>query len=350
MAVNSFSTNIANTGSIVDHVANINVMFNKGFESFVDYINSMGGSMRQFYITRYEGQNAGITFRCEEPITGLGIASEVNEGNDFSAGTIAPGYYKDVTVYRRSYTLPWTWYFVYHNKYPDQITRLVQETGWSVAYRMELDATHPFTFGTATTYTNKDGRSVDISAGDTLQMFYSLHALTNSSTTYRNRLAGNPQISSGAIEAAENLTNQQIYDNNGIRRPARKDTIVVASDQTSYNVALKIVNSTAPREEAHAGVYNPYMGKYRIVRSMWFDSDANGAVDSTKSKYWMMVDSRNLGAYLYVTENPRVTVPTTSNGGVDYYNENETVKATATYEPVVLDPRFVTFSAGDGSA
>ena len=318
MSQNSSATPILNTSSVVDHVANLNVMFNKGFESFVDFINSMGGSMRQFYTTRYEGSNNGITFRVEEPLTGLGIAKETDEGNDFNAGVIAPGYYKDVTVYRRTYTLPWTWYFVYHNKYPDQVSKLIQETGWAVAYRLELDATHPFSFGTATTYTNIDGRSVDISAGDSLQLFYTAHTLTNSSTTYRNRLAGNPQISSGAIEAAENLTNQQIYDNNGQRRPARKDTIVVASDQTSYNVALKIVNSTAPREEAHAGVYNPYMGKYRVIRALWLDSDATGAVDSTKSKYWMMVDSRNLGAYLYVTENPRVTTPTTSNGGVDY--------------------------------
>ena len=325
-------------------------MFNKGFESFVDFINSMGGSMRQFYITRYEGPQAGISFRVEEPLTGLGIASETAEGNDFSAGTIAPGYYKDVTVYRRTYSLPWTWYFVYHNKYPDQITRLIQETGWALAYRLELDATHPFTFGTATTYTNKDGRSVDIAGGDTLALFVSGHTLTNSATTWRNILAGNPQISAGSVEAMENLTNQQIFDNNGIRRPARKDTIVVASDQTSYNVAQKIVNSTAPREEAHAGVYNPYMGKYRVIRSLWLDSDNVGNVDSTKSKYWMMIDSRNLGSYLYVTENPRVTTPTISNGGVDYYNENETVKASACYEPVVLDARYITFSSGDGAA
>ena len=115
-------------------------------------------------------------------------------------------------------------------------------------------------------------------------------------------------------------------------------------------MAQKIVNSTAPREEAHAGVYNPYMGKYRVIRSLWLDSDNVGNVDSTKSKYWMMIDSRNLGSYLYVTENPRVTTPTISNGGVDYYNENETVKASACYEPVVLDARYITFSSGDGAA
>ena len=65
-------------------------MFNKGFESFVDFINSMGGSMRQFYITRYEGPQAGISFRVEEPLTGLGIASETAEGNDFSACQAVP--------------------------------------------------------------------------------------------------------------------------------------------------------------------------------------------------------------------------------------------------------------------
>jgi len=346
MAQNSFPTNIANTSSLVDWTANLKVLFNKGFESFA----AVNGVMRQFYVSRYEGPAMGITFRVEERLTGLSLAKETSQGDDFATGTIAPGYYKDVTVVRRTISLPWTWFFMYHNKYPDQLTSLMTDTGYGVAYRLELDLTHPFTFGTSTTYVNIDGRTVDISTGDGLSLYNTAHTLTNSATTYRNRIAANPQGSAGSLEAAENITNQQIFDNNGNRRPARKEVILVASDQTQYNVFAKILRSTSPVDAPNSGVYNPFQGKYRLVRAMWLDSDNQGNVDSTKSKYWLMVDMMNLGAYLEVTENPTLSAPTEFNGGTNWYNENSTAKASACYEPVVLDPRFVVFSSGDGVA
>jgi hypothetical protein len=84
---------------------------------------------------------------------------------------------------------------------------------------------------------------------------------------------------------------------------------------------------------------NPQQNKYRVVRLMWLDSDSGGAVDTTKSDWWMMVDTMNLGAYLAVTENPTVTTPTVANGGIVFDNENRKAKGSACYEPVVLDPR-----------
>jgi hypothetical protein len=267
-----------------------------------------------------------------------------------AAGAIAPGYYKNVTPLRRSYSLALTWQFLYTNKYPDTVSRIMQEAGESIAYGLELDLTHPFTFGTATTYTDRDGRTVDISSGDGLALFYALHTLTNSSTTYRNILAGNPQLSAGALEAAENILNQQIYDNSGNRRPMRADTLVTASDATTYHVAIKLARSTAQLDAPNAGVVNVYQGKYRVVQAMWLDSTATGVVDTTKSKYWMLVNTRVPGAYLYVLENPTVTMPTEANGGLDFFTENRTAKATAMYEPVVLDPRAYIFSDGLGTA
>ncbi len=57
-----------------------------------------------------------------------------------------------------------------YNKYPEVTARLTNLG--AVAYnKMEIDLTHRFTFGDATAYTDMDGRSVDVTTGDTLALF-----------------------------------------------------------------------------------------------------------------------------------------------------------------------------------
>jgi len=332
MSQSSFPTSLGNTASLVDFVANLKIMFAKGYGSF----ESSHDSAKMLYITRYEGSGAGDRFQYEEPLTALQLARETDEGDNFNTNEIAPGYYKTVTVKRRSSGVQFTWHWEYHNKYPEQAMKLYQDIGYSLRYRIELDLIHPFTFGTATTYTNIDGRSVDIAAGDGFQLFYSAHTLTNSVITYRTRLANDPIMTPGSVEDMQTLYNQQTYDNNGNRRPAFPDLIVVGSDEANHNRALRIVKSVSPVDAAHAGVMNPQQNKYRVARLMWLDSDNQGSVDTTKADWWMMVDTMNLGAYLAVTENPNVTLPTVSNGGIVFDNDNRKAKGTATYEPVVL--------------
>jgi hypothetical protein len=310
-------------------------MFAKGYGSF----EAAHPSAKQLYMTRYEGGHAGDNFRYEEPLTALQLAKETDEGDNFNSNEIAPGYYKTVTVKRRTSSVQFTWHWEYHNKYPEQAMKLYQDIGYSLRYRIELDLVHPFTFGTATTYTNVDGRSVSNAGGDGLQTFYSAHTLTNSSVTYRTRLANDPLITPGSVEDMQTLFNQQTYDNNGNRRPAFPDTIVVGSDEANYNRAMRVIKSSSPVDAAHSGVMNPQMNKYRVLRLMYLDSDNTGGVDTTKSDWWMMVDTMNLGAYLAVTENPTVTLPSVGNGGINFNDENRKAKGSSTYEPVVLDPR-----------
>lgn len=335
MSQSAYPTLIGNSASLSDFVANLKIMFAKGYGSF----EAAHSSAKMLYLTKYEGPGMGNSFRYEEPATALQLAKETTEGDDYNTNEIAPGYYKNVTVKRRTAAVEFTWYWDYHNKYPDQVYKFYQDIGFSLRYRIELDLVHPFTFGTATTYENVDGRTVDISAGDGFQIFYSAHTLTNDTETYRTRLATDPIMTTGSLEDIHTLYNQYTLDNNGNRRPCMPDLVVVGSSETNHNRALRIIKSVSPVDSANSGVMNPQKNKYRIARLMWLDSDKEGNVDTTKSNWWMLVDTMNLGAYMSVTENPNVVLPTITNGGIMFENDDRRVKGSATYEPAVLDPR-----------
>jgi len=346
MAQNSYPTTLGNTGSLVDFTANLNVLFSKGYYM----MDQQWDSAKFLYITREEGGGSGSNFRAEEPLCVLKAAQEMDEGDNFPVQEMAPGYYKDITVKRRGSSMEFTWYFDFHNKYPDQVYKNYREIGQSLRRGIEFDLTHPFTFGTSATYTNRSGRSVTISSGDDLSLWNTAHTVTGSASTYRNRLANNPAISTGAIESMLTMGNQQIITNTGERAELMYDTVVVGSSQLNYHIAMKVTNSMSPIEAVNSGVYNPMRNRFKVLRLPFLDSDANGVVDATKETYWMIVASGNLGAYLFVTEQPNVTTPTVSNGGIAFANDNRRVKGAATYEPVVLDPRPYLFSSGDGTA
>lgn len=346
MSQNSYPTSLGNTGSLVDFTANLTVLFTKGYYM----MDQQWDTAKQLYISREVGGGNGATFRTEEPACAMKAASETDEGDNYNVTEIAPGYYIDTTVRRRTIGLEFTWFFQHHNKYPDQIYRWYQDTGMSLRRAIELDLTHPFTFGTSATYTNRDGRTVTITTGDGLSPWNTAHTVTGSAITYRNRLANNPAISTGAIEAMLTMGNQNIILNTGERAELIYDTIAVGSNQSNYHQAMKTVNSMSPIEAVNSSVYNPMRNRFKVIRLAFLDSLASGAYDSTKESYWMMYASGNLGAYLWVTEQPNVVTPTIENGGVKFESDNQRMKGAATYEPCWVDPRPYLFSSGDGTA
>lgn len=351
MSLISQPTVIGNTQSLSEVVANINITYAKYLENWITKYSVM----RMFYKVMDVGPQSGTQFTVNESMVGTGVAHETGEGDDAFAGQISPGYSQNVTVYRRTYSIPLTWMFIYHNKYPEQETDIIRGVAISTAARMEYDMAAPFTYCTSTTYTNIDGRSVNIATGDGLSFASSAHTLVNSSTTYRNIVANNPQLSAGALELAQNLFTQQMYDNNGQQVTIVPDTLVLCTDQTTYNVATKIIQSAAPVDAPNSAVHNPYQSAFRIVRAFGIDSTftvggLGFSVDTTKSKQWMLVDSTNPGLYLYVTQPPTVMAPSYSNGGTNFLNDNSTWKASTVYEPVALDPRFAVISLGTGAA
>jgi hypothetical protein len=290
----------------------------------------------------------GDIFRVEE-VDGPGLASRFLEGADVPNAQINLGYSKNIQVYRIGESIVITWWLRHHGKYAEMMEN-VRKLGEAVAERMELDLTHRFTFATATSYTDKDGNTVTTTAGDSLAMLSTVHKVTGVSTTYRNRVATNPQFSSGALEAAENIGNQQMIDNAGRRVFPKYNCIVTGSDVVQQHIIQKVINSTSPREEINSNVINPHRNKYSMLVLKFLDSDATSAYDSTKNKYWFLVDTSNTGLYCYVTENPHMTSPTPGGAGDNFFNENWTFKATATYGIELLQARGIIGSTGDGTA
>ena len=190
---------------------------------------------------------------------------------------------------------------------------------------------------------------MDVSTGDGLSFANAAHTLVNDTTTYRNRLSGDPQISQGSLEIAENLFMQQMYNNNGQSIDIVPDTIVVCSDATTLNVALQITKSKSPVDATNSNVWNAYEGKYRVVQAPSIDrtfvvGGDKFTFDSTKQKQWMLCDSTNPGLCLFVTEYPTFETPTESNGGIDWLTKQKTWIGRTTYEPVALNPRFAVVS------
>lgn len=341
----SVPVGVANASSFAELVANIQIEYHRAYEDWVQ----KHSKMKMFYQLRYKGPNAGTDFTCSESIVGSGVAHETDENAEPYIGDFSHGYSKNVTVRERTFSLAITRFVLYHTQYPDQLMRAVRDGAIACAKRLEYDMAMPFTYSTSTAVTNIDARSVDVSAGDGLSFANAAHTLLNSSTTYRNRVTNDPQISPGSLEIAENLFSQQMYDNNGQSIDIVPDTIVVGSDSTTLNVALRITMSDAPTDAANSGVWNAYKGKYRVVQASSIDrtfsvGGKGFTVDTTKSKQWMLVDSTNSGLYLFITEYPTIEAPTEANGGIAYLTKQRTWIARSTYESKALDPRFAVIS------
>ena len=351
MAATSFSSPtgvIANSGSLTEAVNALNIMYHKELEDYM----SKYSVMRELFNVQYEGPNKGATFNVVESWTGSGIARVTPEDDDYWAGMMSNGYGKTLTVRQRTYSLKMTWFLMYHNKYPEQESKMVRDAARATWERFEFDLGAFFTYPTSTSYTDIDGYTVDISSGDGVAPASASHTLTNSSSTYRNIVANNPQLSQGALELAQNLGTQTLLDNNGTGVIREYDTLVVCNDATTFNVAQQIVKSLAPSTAPNGNVFNPFQGIYRVLRTYFIDKtftvgDPNGSLtfDSTKAKQWMLFDSKNSGLYVIVTQWPEIIPPV-----IGPYNRSKTWMSSATYEPGLADPRCFALSLGTGAA
>jgi hypothetical protein len=135
-------------------------------------------------------------------------ASKKAESDQSSRARVQQGYSKTITSYRVAKDIGISYEMRTQNKYSEVVRRLTNLADLALN-RLDLDLSLRLGFGTATTYTDMDGGTVDIALGDTLCLFSTAHTLAGSATTFRNRLANNPQLSKGALEAME----RQIVEN-----------------------------------------------------------------------------------------------------------------------------------------
>lgn len=271
------------------------------------------------------------------------------QGDQSTRAKVQQGYNKTLTQYRVALDIGITYEMRTQNKYPEVVRRLTN-LAKTLVNRRELDLTHRFTFGTATTYTDMDGRSIDISLGDALALFSTAHLVKGSSTTYRNRLANNPQLSRGALEGMEQLVAEQTINQFGEKVVVPFDILWITDDPNTENTALEYLRSVAAPDFANAGVTNVYKAKYKLVKLPRLATDAFGAVDTTKRKYWGLGSSSATTAHLAIWEEPHLKVPQDLNAGEEFSTDDWNFGGRAGYGIVTVNGVWVKMSSGDGTA
>lgn len=208
-----------------------------------------------------------------------------DEGDDASKASVAVGYNKTMTAKRIAIEVEITYEMRRYNKSPEIVSQLTNLSTFC-PNRLELDLTHRLTFATSSTYTDMDGATVTVTGGDGNPISYATHALKESSTTWRNRVANDPVLSQGGLEAAELLAETDILTNFGEKRVMNFNTLITSTDPNTCRTAKQILQSTADIDAAQAGVMNYYSGAYRHVKLPLLATTATGANDSTKRRWW----------------------------------------------------------------
>lgn len=271
------------------------------------------------------------------------------QGDQATRAKVQQGYNKVLSQKRIALDIGITYEMRTQNKYPEVIRRLTN-LAKTLVNRRELDLTHRITFGTATTYTDMDGQSVDISLGDTLALFSTAHTVKGSSTTYRNRLANNPQLSRGALEGMEQLVAEQTINQFGEKVVVPFDVLFTTDDPNTINTAMEYLRSVAAPDYANAGVTNVYKAKYKHVILPRLATDAYGAVDTTKRKYWGLASTSATTMHCGVWEEAHLKVPQDLNAGEEFSTDDWNFGGRAGYGIVTVNGVWIKFSSGDGTA
>ena len=237
------------------------------------------------------------------------------------------------------------------NKYPEVVRRLTS-AGRQGPNSIDLDLAHRIGFGTATSMTDRDGRTIDLTtgAGTSQQLFDTDHPLNGSTTTYRNRLANNPRFSKGALEGMERLVVEETYNALGETMTGPFDIIWSTADPNTVNSIKEQLKSTASPEATHAGVINVNFGTYRHVIAQRIAFDASGVRDTAKRYYWGIASSQMSTFYLGIWEEPHLIPPAAGANSEDVQDDSWEFRNRAGYGIVVVEGSWIKGSTGDGTA
>ena len=292
--------------------------------------------------------NSGET-RDYQEIDQNQYASFKGQGAQSDRARVVLGYNKLVTERRFSQDIGITYEMRRFNKYPEVVQKLTSLAKMA-SNKMELDLQHRIGFGTATSYTDKDGQVVDLTVGDALALFSTAHLLTGTATTYRNRLAGNAALSKGALEGMERLVTEETLNNLGEKIIVPFDILWTTDDPNTVNTALEYLKSVAAPDFANSGVTNVYQAKYKHVKLDLVPTTAVGATDATKRKYWGIASSEASDAHLGVWEAPHLKTPSDLNAGEEFSTDDWNFGVRAGWGIGIVTGRWIKFSSGDGAA
>ena len=157
---------VLNTISLEDAVDLVNRKFEKKLQTINNTMRDSG-----FVIVETVPEGTGWTRRHKElPVWDL-YASYKAQGGQITNTTIQQGYYKDTTAtsFAKSVDITYEWRKL--NKIRE-IRNAMDFISGVYPDREDLNLSMHISYGTATTYTDQDGRTVNIATWDALQLFY----------------------------------------------------------------------------------------------------------------------------------------------------------------------------------
>lgn len=332
-----------NTVSLSDFVRLADIIFEKSLDSVEQNARKSG-----IFVEEAIPQNTGNTREYTEIDLEL-YASEKGQGDQAARAKTQQGYSNTMVSSRFAKDIGITYEMRTQNKYPEVVRRLTN-LGQLPVQRLELDLTHRLTFGTATTYANKDGSTVAIDTGDDLQLFYTAHLLKGTTSTFRNRLANNPQLSKGALEGMERLVTEETLNQFGEKVAMKFDILWTSDDPNTTNTALEYLQSVGAPDYVNSGVTNVYKAKYKLVTLPLLATTATGAVDATKRRYWGLASSMMSSAHLGIWEAPHLKSPSDLNAGEEFSTDDWNFGVRAGWGITIVSGNFIKMSSGDGTA
>ena len=289
-------------------------------------------------------QNSGNTREFSE-IDLEEYASNKGEGAQVERAKIQQGYSKIMSKKRIGLEAGLTYEVKTENKYPDMVRKLMG-LGQTVSNRIDLDLAHRLTFMTATSYSDKDGKTESLTMGDGFALAYSAHTVRGSSDTYRNILANNPRLSKGALQAMRKLIVTDTMDQFGVKKTMNFDKLWTTDNPEDMDMAAEILKSTSNPTQNNANVLNVDLGRFTYIMFPRVATDKNGAVDTDKENYWGIYSSANSQAHLGIWEEARLKSPNFE----DFSTDNIDFGVRGGYGIAILSGMFAKFSQGNGNA
>jgi len=220
------------------------------------------------------------------------------------------------------------------NKYP-RIGSLLRQTGSKLWRGYGLDLTHKFTFGASTSYTDRDGRVVTITGGDGAAWVANTHTLNNGDT-YDNLITA--RLSESSLEDAMDLGNQMVDQNGEIVVP-EFSALVTGPHTNTRHVAMKLTSQNK-QVGSDLNDLNPFGGKLRHVVLPYLPTTGAGAYDTTKDRYWFVMDESLAKGDEQLISSVR-TMPAPERPTIDPDTNTVQFKGKMRYDMGHLDSHFI---------
>lgn len=262
-------------------------------------------------------------------IASSGFGHVTVEGADYQVRTNNQGDTASVSVVKRTDAFTITEDLVDGKKYRE-IKLGMEDLGGSLFRTRARDATHPFTFGFSTNLTDADGGTqyyCSVAKAGSEPLFDDTHTMATADT-FDNELV-DTAIGETAMRNIHDLTTS-FLDENGFRVPWGKgsEKVLITSDDIGMNHAAKRLTT----QEWNYNNANRDMNVFRDFSHLplfYLNTAAAGTVDSTKDKYYFIVDRGLMGRLAIFADH---TKPMPEGPFEDMYNGGQLWRSKTRYD------------------